>query len=202
VDLYLQEGDIASANSLYNGIAASRDLSGTEAYEFSHWGRILLDISIALKQANKQSRELDAAQVSSLSNIANSAAMWAKVRAQNWLQLYDGRSYTNSFLYPPLDEGGNQRKVLDNELAGAVQDNAVYPNPAQDELLVRYTAANDQANDIQFVLTDLLGRPMLQQAIATKGTQKIAIDKLATGVYFYVIREQNAITLSGKLLKK
>lgn len=33
-------------------------------------------------------------------------------------------------------------------------------------------------------------------------SQKIAIDKLSPGLYFYTIREQNNITLSGKLVKK
>ena len=203
VDLYLQTNELEAANSLYNGIVANRNLSGTEAYEFSHWGRQLLDISIDLRQANKSSKQINATQVGILASIADSARMWAKVRAQNWLQLYDGRSSINTFLYPPITSGGNQRQVLESSITGGdAAQNAVYPNPATDNIMVNYIASNDKENNIQIQLTDLLGRVVLQQPIANKGSQKIAIDKLSPGLYFYTIREQNNITLSGKLVKK
>lgn len=79
---------------------------------------------------------------------------------------------------------------------------ALYPNPATDNIIVNYIASNSKEKNIQLQLTDLLGRVVLQQAIANKDNQKIAIDKLLPGVYFYTIREQNIITLNGKLLKK
>ena len=130
--------------------------------------------------------------------------MWAKVRAQNWLQSYDGRSFVNNFMYPPNNIGGTLRKVLDETITGSAANyaNVVYPNPVSDFVNVSYTASNDKTQDIQFVLTDLLGRTMLQKTLANKGSQQIAIDQLAAGVYFYTIREQNTITLSGKLIKK
>ena len=78
----------------------------------------------------------------------------------------------------------------------------MYPNPATDNIMVNYIASNDKENNIQIQLTDLLGRVVLQQPIANKGSQKIAIDKLSPGLYFYTIREHNNITLSGKLVKK
>ena len=203
VDLYLQTNELEAANSLYNGIVANRSLTGTEAYEFSHWGRQLLDISIALRQANKSSKAINTTQVGILASIADSARMWAKVRAQNWLQLYDGRSSINTFLYPPITSGGNQRQVLESSITGGdAAQNAVYPNPATDNIMVNYIASNDKENNIQIQLTDLLGRVVLQQPIANKGSQKIAIDKLSPGLYFYTIREHNNITLSGKLVKK
>ena len=114
-----------------------------------------------------------------------------------------GRSSINTFLYPPITSGGNQRQVLENTLTGGdAAQNAVYPNPATDNIMVNYIASNDKEDNIQIQLTDLLGRVVLQQPIANKGSQKIAIDKLSPGLYFYTIREQNNITLSGKLVKK
>lgn len=203
VNLYLQSGEISAANTLYNGIVSNRGLTGAEAYEFSHWGRQLLDISIELQQAGLSPRQLSSSQVSSLSTIADNATMWAKVRAQNWLRLYDGRSYTNNYLYPPTTSGGNQRKAIDNELdMGDGLNNALYPNPATNELTLRYNTTNHKVASIQVQISNVLGQVIWQQNYPAKGLHKIDVQNWASGLYFYTIREENNITLSGKLIKK
>lgn len=203
VDLYLQSNEIEAANNLYDGIVANRALSGTEAYEFSHWGRQLLDISIAQRQAAKTTRELNSTQVSTLTTIADSAAMWAKVRAQNWLLLYDGRTYTNTFLYPPDSMGGNQRRVMDNSLTAAeAQQNEVYPNPAKNYIDVMYHFQNEKAQTVVLELRDMMGRIVLSQNLNNKGTQRVGIENLPPSLYLYRIIEDGESKLDGKLLKQ
>jgi hypothetical protein len=203
VDLYLQSNEIEAANTLYDGIVANRSLSGTEAYEFSHWGRMLLDISIELRQANKSSKEINAAQISSLSLIADSARMWAKVRAQNWLQLYDGRSSINTFLYPPISSGGNQRQVLKNSLTGGdAQQNAVYPNPAKTYIDVVYRYQNEKANAVVLEIRDMMGRIVLTENINNTNKQRVNIEKLPASVYLYRIVEDGEAKAEGKLTKQ
>lgn len=201
VDLYLQSNEIEAANTLYDGIVANRALSGTEAYEFSHWGRQLLDISIAQRQTGRMTRELDSTEAGILSLMADSAAMWAKVRAQNWLLLYDGRTYTNTFLYPPDSMGGNQRRVLGNELSTATQ-NAVYPNPAKNYIDVMYRFQNEKAQTVVLELRDMMGRIVLSQNLNNKGMQRVGIENLPASVYLYRIIEDGESKLEGKLLKQ
>ena len=203
VDLYLQSNEIEAANSLYNGIVANRNLVGTEAYEFSHWGRQLLDISIDLRQANKGSKQINATQVGILANIADSARMWAKVRAQNWLQLYDGRSSINSFLYPPITSGGNQRQVLENSITGGdAAQNAVYPNPAKSYIDVVYRYQNEKANTVVLEIRDMMGRIVLTENINNTNKQRVNIEKLPTSVYLYRIIEDGESKIEGKLMKQ
>ena len=203
VDLYLQTNELEAANSLYNGIVANRSLTGTEAYEFSHWGRQLLDISIALRQANKSSKAINTTQVGILTSIADSARMWAKVRAQNWLQLYDGRSSINTFLYPPITSGSNQRQVLENTLTGGdAAQNAVYPNPAKSYIDVVYRYQNEKANTVVLELRDMMGRIVLTENINNANKQRVNIEKLPTSVYLYRIVEDGESKIEGKLMKQ
>jgi hypothetical protein len=203
VDLYLQSNETEAANSLYNGIVANRNLSGTEAYEFSHWGRQLLDISIALRQANKSSKQINATQVGILASIADSARMWAKVRAQNWLQLYDGRSSINTFLYPPISNSGNQRQVLENSITGGdAAQNAVYPNPAKSYIDVVYRYQNEKANTVVLEIRDMMGRIVLTENINNTNKQRVNIEKLPTSVYLYRIIEDGESKIEGKLMKQ
>lgn len=198
VELYLSEGDITTANTLYNSIVSSRALSGDEAYEFSFYGRKLLDISI--DRLGHLPQDLSPIQVSELASIAENATMWAKVRAQNWLKAYDGREYTNTFLYPESDENNTARKALEESITGS-QANGLYPNPATDYIDVAYTQiSKDAVTEIQ--LCDVFGRQVLKQSIIGAAVQRIQIDQRAPGIYFYAIRENNAITLKGKLIKK
>lgn len=129
--------------------------------------------------------------------------MWAKVRAQNWLQSYDGRTYLNTFLYAPdsLEIGNNARKTVEDAIVESSQNMGVYPNPAAEHIDVAYRAS-DKDNMIEIQLTDVFGRQMLKQRLNGHGTERITINQLTPGIYFYTIREQNTITLSGKLIKK
>ncbi len=197
VDLYIQDGDVTNANNLYNGIVGDRGLTGKEAYEFSHWGRMLFDISIDMLAADKAPTELSPAQISTLSIVADSAMMWAKVRAQGWLNLYDGRTFSNTFLYPT--EANTQRKVMTEETPAS--RNGIYPNPADNYIDVAYQVQNKQGIVPVLELRDVMGKMVLQQTLSSNATQRISIDKLPIGVYLYRINEDGTTTLSGKLTK-
>jgi hypothetical protein len=196
VDLYIQDGDVTNANNLYNGIVQNRSLTGKEAYEFSHWGRMLFDISIDMLAADKAPTELSPTQVSTLSLVADNAVMWAKVRAQGWLNLYDGRTYSNTFLYPA--NLSTQRQLMTET---PVSGNGVYPNPASNYIDVVYQVQNNQGIAPVLELRDVMGRIVLQQSLSNNATQRIAIDKLPIGVYLYRINEDGTTTMSGKLIK-
>ena len=98
-DLLIEDANYTAADATYNSIASTHSLTGNEATEFTRWGRQLVDIRIALQQAGKTGKDLNAAQVQRLEAIADSAQLWAKVRAQNWLKLYDDRQATPDMLF-------------------------------------------------------------------------------------------------------
>lgn len=70
----------------------------------------------------------------------------------------------------------------------------IYPNPASSHISIVF---NDGQANHQFRLFDANGREVLQKQLTTD--EKLRLDKLPAGLYFYTISDQNKKT-SGKLL--
>ncbi|MBS1590468.1 MAG: hypothetical protein JST52_12755, partial [Bacteroidetes bacterium] len=96
-DMLMEDGNIAAAIATYHNIAGSFEMAEEEASEFAY-GKTLLEIRAVLAGEAKTMKELDNTTVDQLTAIAENAKAWAKVRAQNWLTLYDGRQFTNTIL--------------------------------------------------------------------------------------------------------
>ena len=95
---------------------------------------------------------------------------------------------TLTTLYKPL-----QDKPLQGGQGGVFK---IYPNPAQDYLLVENHSPEQSAT---FVLYDLLGRRVLEQKLAaTKNT--ISTEHLPSGVYLYhILNPKNQMLTYGKI---
>jgi hypothetical protein len=198
VELYVSDGDTSAANSLYNNIANNRSLTDREAEEFSHWGRMLLDISIDRRAYPLQ--VLTPIQVATLSTIADSAQMWAKVRAQNWLHAYDGRNYMNTFLYPE-DSINTMRKAMESNILQA-SDDVLFPNPTTRYLSIRYQQQNNNGNPVVFEIRDLMGHLLRQHVLTAEELQQLDIADLPNATYLYRISELGTTKKSGKLIKR
>jgi hypothetical protein len=197
VDLLLEDGDINTANSVYNGIVGTYGLTGVEAAEYSNYGRSLMNIRIAQIQNGKSLIELDGSQVTSLANIAANAQLWAKFRAQSWLTLYDGRTFANTLLFPE-DAAGSGRQLGTEEQQSAAN---LFPNPVKDQLQVSYSNSSEDGSTLQ--ITDLTGRLLISKQLAGKGgLETIDVRTLVPGIYLYRILDDKTVMTNGKIVKE
>lgn len=195
-DLHLEEGDTAVARSVYNSIPQQYNISPEEYTEFTQWGHALLNLRIALLAANRSPKDLTQGEKAMLQTIADSAAMWAKVRAQNWLSLIDGVSQSNEFLYPEEGAqrpGGGATPVIQT-VAG--NDKKVWPNPMTDFLQVDFP---QDGGSIEIYSLD--GRNVFSQKLQ-KGRQQLDIRQLPEGFYIYRLKQGNSTLETGKLTKQ
>ena len=197
VDLLVEMGQTAQASSLYNSINEAYPMENTEATEFNTYGRQLLDIRIALKNANTHLKDLNATQVAILESVAVNGQMWAKVRAQNWLGLYDGRTFEQIAMFPTEGTPASKNSAVSSMATGI----SVYPNPVRDYLNITYH--NTASAGALLEITDLTGKLMQQQHLEGKnGTVVLHVQGLAPGMYLYKVTEGKAVMQQGKIVKQ
>jgi uncharacterized delta-60 repeat protein len=105
------------------------------------------------------------------------------------------------------DTANNNKDTITGVVKVAVKDNSlfVYPNPAQDEVLLQYTLANDETLTIR--IYDLLGRVV--QSVITNETEQagtytemLNLEALAAGCYIINLSNNSSQNLSIKLIKQ
>lgn len=204
VDMMIEDDRAGDADALYDEIVSAYDLEGPEAEEFENYGRDLISLKMDLTADGKSDRDLNVGQVQTLEAIVEGATMWAKVRAQAWLSLYDGREFENTFLFPESDEPGEGQY----RMAGGREENSpsadassplVYPNPASKHLTVRYTPADGLSTII--LVYDLMGHTVLSAPIAA-GETHFNVSALPVGTYLWRIVEGGTEKQKGKFVKE
>jgi hypothetical protein len=200
VDKMVELGKINEADKLYNTIPETYTLTGAEAAEFKIYGRELLDIRMELKQAETHLKNLSGNQIARLENIVTHGKMWAKVRAQNWLSLYDGRVYKRKMQLPNTTGINTTTAESDAKMFEAGQSTWVYPNPVTDKLNITYHNTTDKGSVL--VVTDLTGKQLQQQVLEGKaGTITLNVQHLTSGMYLYKVMDGKMVTGQGKIIK-
>jgi hypothetical protein len=197
-DLLIADSNIDDANTTYDAIVSRYSLSGTEAVEFSTWGRRIMDLQITLRTDGRLPDSLTSLEVQNLEGIADSAAMWARERARAMLNLYDVRTFYTEKLFPDGDTtgGGGLRMVKSTS-----EYYRVSPNPIAESIQIRYSKGNDA--DAVFTLSDAMGRITKETILSGyAGTSTVDAEVLPAGLYFYRITEKGALKASGKLSKQ
>lgn len=69
------------------------------------------------------------------------------------------------------------------------EDYSIYPNPADDYIVVRNS--NTNTNNLTIVISDLTGRIMLQKNYTSNGELHVSVGSLQAGIYSLVILEGN-----------
>ncbi|WP_293892505.1 T9SS type A sorting domain-containing protein [Flavobacterium sp.] len=91
---------------------------------------------------------------------------------------------------------GRSKAVLPDELINSM---ALYPNPAQNELHIAFTAVS---NDSEIAIYDLTGRLIISYAAKEpKGDWTLSLNNYAAGVYVVVLFEHGQVVLQKKLIK-
>jgi hypothetical protein len=81
--------------------------------------------------------------------------------------------------------------------AGLVQGIILYPNPARDKISVRL----ENPGSVNLELVDANGRSVLTAELRNE-INEIDISELASGLYFYIIKDNGAISQRGKVIKE
>ena len=199
-DLLFEDGSISAGNIVYDSIVAKHSLGGPEAAEFSYWGRRLMDVRVALLQSGKLMNDLTATQAHEIMVIADSARMWAKVRARGWISLYNDSVFVTDMLFPIDTVTYNPRVAYAG--VSATPGYTVAPNPVVGALEINYN--NDEADGAIFTLSDISGKVVRSVTLHGKnGKEKVDTRALAPGTYFYRFTAADGRNLaSGKLIKK
>lgn len=198
--------------SVYDSISHWYSLDSVENREFA-WGRKLMkmkmEISSYRSDTSRPGYIADSAWVSDLEQISDSANMWAKTMAQNWLTAFDGREFTHPVLYA-IDSAsdtliGAHKMTFNNEVIGPVASlqqaqNNVYPNPVHDLLYINYLS--ESGNPAVLVISDVSGRVLKTAELSPAHIPaSISLKGLKAGIYFYRVLENGKVMLHGKLAK-
>jgi hypothetical protein len=198
------------ANALYDNIITKYSLEGSEADEFT-LGRGLLEILIDHKVNNTSILELTPTQISDLQNIAASGKMWAHARAEGWLFAYQGDAFTDTLLYtdslvvpvpPTSGNGGGIGRMSNNSVNSDVNKSTltVYPNPAEDVLMVNYHG-EEVTGTLTFQVEDISGRVVVLTQLDISKENSVNISHLSTGIYIYRLFDGETQKLVGKVIK-
>ena len=98
-NLLIEDSLTDSANIVYNNILTKYTVDSVEANDFIQ-GRNLMDLLITQREKNANLFVLDSAQVDTLHSIVANSHMWARVRAESWLNMYNGTPFNDTLLYP------------------------------------------------------------------------------------------------------
>jgi len=86
-----------------------------------------------------------------------------------------------------------------DELSGGVGI-AVYPNPFTNELIASPNSASGGRGEFEFTLFDVTSRVLLRRSFTNTAT--INTGQLASGMYFYEVRDKNGVREMGKVVKE
>ena len=171
-------------------------LDENEADEFNFYGRRLLDIRLAIAADSRYLLDLREDEVTSLEGIADSATAWAKVRAQNWLNIYDGRSFPDVHAEVRIDTSGYQERQV--ELTNSI---TLFPNPVKDQLEIEYVNLNDKGAELEIV--NVFGLVVSKTTLEDNyGHKTIDVNNWSSGFYFYNVKYQGLVFEKGKFFKQ
>lgn len=194
-DLLMEDSAYATANDVYNEIAADPNLDPDEAEEFTIYGRRLLDIRLTMAADGREINELNESEVTNLEGIADSAITWAKVRAENWLNLYDGRSIPDIHGQIDIDTTGLYKYIDPNNSI------TLYPNPVQGQLDIDYVNMNEKGAEMEIV--NVFGLLMNKTILEDKyGHKTLDVSNWSSGFYFYTVKYNDLVIEKGKFFKQ
>lgn len=195
-DLLMADSNFSAADNLYNEIATDTTLDSNLSQEFNYYGRMLLNIRLTMANESRSLLELNENEIGTLEDVATNALYWAKVRAENWLNLYDSRSISDIQGHPQFDEN-----LLPKLVQIQKASTNLYPNPVQENLELEYVNLNDEGSILEIINT--VGNLILKTDLeGSFGHKSISLKFLNTGLYFYNIRYRDYIFEKGKIVKE
>ncbi len=193
-DLYLQKGDVASAQSTFNSIVSQFDLNprrDQEYIDYDYCYNILFDA------ANNMNRTLTSSEVSDLEIIAEKHSNNAAGLALTMLIDFEEYVYHETLQIPANEKSLDRVKPQNPEWNIPTTAFTLFPNPTDSYFIVELTTKNMLAANV-FVI-DGLGRVLVQKTIDSNGSIVIDTRSLDNGLYQVVVKDKDGIVGSQKL---
>ena len=198
--LFLADSLVDSANAIYDSIAYRYGLDSLEQLEYGTFGRGLMNQQLSI-MANPTT-PLSTLQKSTLQEIYTNANVWAHCLAKNWITSFAPElmgidfPMVDTFLYPVIPDTTGPKFATEHRHNTAGPATAtLFPNPATDEIIVKYTGINAIIK-----VEDVTGRELIS-SILQNGNTTINVGGLNPGLYLYKIFEGNALKETGKFVK-
>lgn len=106
----------------------------------------------------------------------------------------------NGELYIAAINSGTIYKIVDSTLSTAAFDQAqfaIYPNPANSEIIIQNS---DKNYPTEVILFDIEGKMLLKQKTENKKVNKIQIEHLSKGFYVVTVKDNNSKLQTYKLI--
>lgn len=194
---YLQEGDIANAQSLLAQLPVLYSLTGDDLLEYDDYNT-LMQIQINLTLEGRNICHLDSIELSTVNSIASQGYGYAKKQAQGILEYAYSQHYYECPSLPDslsLKQHNNTAFYSKND---AIQI-SVKPNPADTWVAFDYVLPFD-VSEGTIHISDISGQ-LIDNIFLDQNKGQIVLDTrhIPAGMYIYKI-ESSGFTKSGKLI--
>ncbi len=136
----------------------------------------------------------------SISAIASSDSSIAAFQAQVIMELVGADTIVR--VYEEKSGSSKWDGNIENEQPKTAQvlssNIRIYPNPAQNELILEYKSLNENNPTTVFTIFNLMGAKQYEITLS-KATTHIDVSMLSNGMYLFVVSENGAHTNNGKL---
>lgn len=154
----------------------------------------LYSLLIDLKETNRSIHDINPAEQSLLTDIANSSTK-TSYKAQAILYLARGIEFP--VVLPALSNGtGNWHTVFKTDTNGKVS--TLYPNPAQNTIHFEHQLSTEQKGKL--LIYDLVGKEIMQHTFVGNGQQELSVAQLPAGMYLYVMKIDETIVQKSQLV--
>jgi hypothetical protein len=192
-ELYLMEDDTVNAAATLTNLPMHNE----ELRQY----RNITALYIALRGQSKQWYEADSTTIDALWDISETNTKAAQ-EAKSLLTFLADTIFEE--LIEPIEIPNQFRKAYFEEAQAPVQEEPVesiikiYPNPANNELLV-YKGITDEAAN--FILYDMYGKLQITAILEKdKPETAISLDNLNSGAFIYVINQEKTKLHQGRLI--
>lgn len=194
---YLQEGDIANAQSLLAQLPILYSLTGDDLLEYDDY-YTLMQIQINLTQEGRAINNLDSIELATVNSIASQGYGYAKKQAQGILEY----AYSQHFYECPLLPDSLSLKQHHDASFYSTKDAiqiSVKPNPASSWVAFDYVLPFD-VSEGTIHISDISGQLIKSIFLdRNKGQKVLDTRHIPAGMYIYKI-ESSGFTKSGKLI--
>jgi hypothetical protein len=157
---------------------------------------------LSVKSYNPSESVIQTYKARTMNGMFEPAAVYDDIKLCNSVGVYKNGGGNNEGLFD--GESGYLQSLqpqLKAENETIVNDFIYYPNPTENELIVKYSLLKDEKATIK--IYDVLGREMISfEAKLNSTKQSIDVSFLPTGVYTIQFQTTNQVKQSGKFLKQ
>lgn len=198
VQSYIHTGDHQNAVIALDNIESNYSLDSYVKEDYQNF-KSLIEFYVSIKGQGLDWPHLNTEQVDQLKSIADQSEYTGSSMAKNVLNFFYGYDY---WIEPDLSPLLSTPKNTSITGLNAEEDIInLYPNPANESFTIDYIF-NQSYSDLQLIVVDELGRPVMQKVLnpGKVGIEYIETNSWNAGIYQYQIIANKVVIKNGKLV--